>query len=300
MNNLPKESVRKLLAETVDYAGLFPPSAVSMETAVENYARYVTSENAWLLGRFVVPAARLDEFSKHAEKHFSKKNVWRLSVLAGENLAEDLEKIDEFNERRADAAFIDTLETKAAKANEIAEASKILPKDSVLKTYFEIPSNAILTDLMTALALNHHRAKIRTGGVTPEAFPPTDDIVKFARICIAANVPFKATAGLHHPLRCVKPLTYEEDAPKGTMNGFLNLFLTSVFLRKNLNNTHVHKLINDGCQENFTFEDEQITWLGNAVTLDEIRVARERNIISFGSCSFEEPIEDLRQMQLID
>jgi len=35
------------------------------------------------------------------------------------------------------------------------------------------------------------------------------------------GVPFKATAGLHHPLRCIHPLTHEPNSPAAAMHGFL-------------------------------------------------------------------------------
>ncbi len=62
-----KESVRALLSEIVDYAGLFPPSQLSMSEAVSNYATYKNSNHSWMLGRFVVPVNRLDEFAESAK-----------------------------------------------------------------------------------------------------------------------------------------------------------------------------------------------------------------------------------------
>lgn len=133
----------------------------------------------------------------------------------------------------------------------------------------------------------------------PEAFPPIDELIKFLRICVAANVPFKATAGLHHPLRTVKPVSYEPHALTAPMHGFLNLFLSAAFLRQNLNNTFVHKLMADGDPKNFSFDDEGAEWLDNRVELPLLQLLRERNVISFGSCSFVEPIEDLQQLGLL-
>src|SRR6185436_2132053 len=54
-------SLRVLLADLIDYAGLFPPAALSMQDAVRNYARYAEGEHAWMLGKFVVPEARRAE-----------------------------------------------------------------------------------------------------------------------------------------------------------------------------------------------------------------------------------------------
>ena len=122
------------------------------------------------------------------------------------------------------------------------------------------------------------RAKIRTGGVTPEAFPSAERIAQFIRECRDHHVAFKATAGLHHPLRCVKPLTYEANAPTGTMHGFLNVFLAAA--------------IPDRAEEVLLDNDFA---LSVNLTRDEIAYMRTW-AISFGSCSFEEPINDLKEL----
>ena len=297
MSNKIIDSLRALLADTIDYAGLFPPSKVSMETAVRNYAEYLKSEHRWMLGRFVVPVIDLDEFIDVQRSLETSKKVWRLSVIAGEDVLADLEKIRRVNEKHLDYLYIETIEVKADSPAKIRETTGLLPENLI--SYFEIPTATVLTDSITAIALTKTRAKIRTGGVTPEAFPPVDEIVKFMRICTAANIPFKATAGLHHPLRCHKPLTYEENAVKGAMNGFLNLFLVAVFLRQNLNHTFVHELMKDGDVGNFKFTDDAVSWKDHTASVSEIESARKRGIISFGSCSFTEPVEDLQEIDLL-
>lgn len=292
MNN----SLKVLLTEIVDYAGLFPPSQVSMAVAVQNFDNYLRSEHAWMLGRFVVPIARLNEFSKHAKPLFNGENLWRLSVLASEDIADTLKIIDKFNKANAGKANIDSLEIKVTEATEIKTASEFIPAE--IKAYFEFPQEDILTDFITALAITKQRAKIRTGGLTPDAFPSTDAIIKFMRMCVAANIPFKATAGLHHPLRCVKPLTYEENSPVGTMNGFLNLFLSACLLRQNLNTPAVHRLMSETDGKSFEFSDNDIRWANQNISTNTIALARQKNAISFGSCSFVEPVEDLISLNI--
>jgi hypothetical protein len=289
-------SFKILLSEIVDYAGLFPPSQLAMGAAVTNFADYLKSEHAWMLGRFVVPVSRLNGFSKAAKPFLDGENCWRLSVLASEDLGETLNAIEKFNQKNNGKAQIDTLEIKVRAAEEITEIAKFLPKE--LNTYFEFPQSDILTDFITALAISKQRAKIRTGGVSQDAFPSTDAIIKFMRMCVAANIPFKATAGLHHPLRCVKPLTYAPNAPIGTMNGFLNLFLSACLLRQNLNTPAVHRLMNETDGTNFEFNEDEISWANQNLSTNLIALVRQKNAVSFGSCSFVEPIEDLQQLGL--
>jgi hypothetical protein len=295
----PKQSVRALLSEIVDYAGLFPPSQLSMPKAVANYAAYKNSNYNWMLGRFVVSVNRLDEFSESAKKFFSPDTEsWKLSVLAGEDIYETVRQIEDFNAEHAPRAVCDALEVKANTnflINKIAEA---VPPN--LTTYFEIPWREDLADLFSTLAIRKQRAKIRTGGTTADVFPTAAQITRFMRMCLAANVPFKATAGLHHPLRCVKPLTYEKDAPEDTMNGFLNMFLAAGFLKQGYQRSLIHKLLEDESAESFTFEDDGVWWRQkHFLSTAELKTLRERNIISFGSCSFDEPIADLREIGIL-
>jgi hypothetical protein len=234
-------SAEALFARLIDYAGLFPPAALPMAEAVRNYDRYRRGEHAWMLGRFVVPAANAHEVPSD----------FPLTVLG-------------------DAPF-DVVETK-----EMVEANG-------RTVYVET------TDLtaIPELARRGLRAKIRTGGVTADAFPSVDFIAKFIRACRDHGVIFKATAGLHHPLRCVKPLTYEANAPTGTMHGFVNVFMAAA--------------IADRAEEvlttsEFSFDDAAASWRDVHVSTEEIATMRRTLAASFGSCSFEEPIVDLKEL----
>lgn len=300
MSEQIKESARVLLGELIDYAGLFPPAALSMPEAVINYATYRNSNYSWMLGRFVLSVAQLDEFLESARDFFSHdtKSAWRLSVLASEDIDETVSKIAEFNNLHAPYAVCDAVEIKAAHASKIEDAVGALP--DYLTAYFEIPLYDNLAELVTTLAITKQRAKIRTGGVSTDDFPSAEQITRFMRICLGANVPFKATAGLHHPVRCAKPLTYEKNAPVGTMHGFLNVFLAAGFLRQNYKSRLIQEILEDDWAESFTFDDDGVLWrqeyfLSNAQLAD----LRSKNAISFGSCSFIEPISDLQEIGLL-
>jgi hypothetical protein len=295
----PKESVRALLCEIVDYAGLFPPSQLSMSEAVGNYATYKNSNYNWMLGRFVVPVNRLDEFAGSAKNFFSSiAKTWKLSVLASDDIYETVRQIENFNAEYQPYIVIDALEVKAHTNSSINKIADAVPPH--LTTYFEIPLCEDLADLFSTLAIRKQRAKIRTGGTTAGAFPTAAQITRFMRICLAANIPFKATAGLHHPIRCLKPLTYEKDAPEDTMNGFLNVFLATGFLRQNFQRSTIHKLLEDERAENFTFEDDGVLWRQkHFLSTAQLKILREKNIISFGSCSFDEPVNDLQEIGIL-
>jgi hypothetical protein len=301
VDNPPKESVRILLNEIIDYAGLFPPSQVSMSEAVLNYATYMHSNYGWMLGRFILPVSRLDEFYDSAREFLPKKreSAWRLSVLAGEDLAATVRTILEFNRKHSDRAMCDVLEVKAATVSKIDNTVAALPK--AITPYFEIAtSGRTFVDLVATLGIKKLRAKIRTGGVTREEFPATRDIIRFVRTCMAANVPFKATAGLHHPIRCFKPLTYAPEAPQGTMHGFLNMLLMTGFARESFRVSLLEEIMEEEFEEVFEFVDGGVRWRhDHLLTLSHLERLRVKGMHSFGSCSFDEPVADLQKMGIL-
>ena len=122
-----------------------------------------------------------------------------------------------------------TVELKAGSPRDVSHAADLL--DRRFDTYMEVPSPAAAGDILAAIAGTKAKAKVRTGGVTREAFPSSADVVGFIAGCVAHGVAFKATAGLHHPWRNEYPLTYAPDAPCGTMFGFLNVLLSAAALR---------------------------------------------------------------------
>lgn len=299
-NSSPNNAIRALLSEIVDYAGLFPPSQLSMPEAVINYAKYKNSNYNWMLGRFVVPVARLDEFLENARDFFGRDaaNGWHLSVLASEDIYETISRVIEFNAEFAPFAMIDSLEVKAESNAEIEYIAEAVPDD--LPTFFEVPLDRNLGELIATLAIKKRFGKIRMGGVTEDAFPKIGQIIRFIRTCLAANLPFKATAGLHHPVRCFKPLTYEKDAPEGMMNGFLNVFLAVAFMKMAYKRSLIKELLQDEWGESFIFDNFGVLWRQEYfLSVQQLTELRRKNIISFGSCSFEEPIADLQEIGLL-
>ena len=305
MENQPQdsgvlESVRTLLAGAIDYAGLFPPSAVSMPEAVINYATYRNSNYNWMLGRFVVGVGRLQEFYESARDFISRDAVsaWRVAVVAGDDLMETLRIVAEFNSARGPGVVCDMVEMKAVAESQIETAAASIPAG--VTAYFEIDPNNNFPEMLAAVALSGQRAKLRTGGVTADAFPKSADIVRFVKACVGANVPFKATAGLHHPIRCFRPLTYEENAAKGTMHGFLNLFLMTGFAVEGYRRSFLEDVMEEEFDEVFEFDASGVKWR-NEFVLTNHQLARLRTlgIQSFGSCSFDEPIADLQSLGIL-
>jgi hypothetical protein len=297
-------ALHALLGESIDYAGLFPPAGLGMAEAVANYASYRGGPHAWALGRFVLPAGRLVELEQAADDLLPRSpssERWRIAALLGADFARELDAIGEFNCRHAadgaGAAAVDTVEARAESPEAVERLLSRIP--SYLQPYVEIPIGRDPAPLASAVASAGGRLKVRTGGVTADAFPAAADLVRFLRAALEAGVPFKATAGLHHPLRAEYRLTYEPGSACGTMFGFLNLFLAAAFVRAGMDDVELERLLEERDPRAFRFDGEGVEWRGHRLEPGAVGSAREAGIISFGSCSFTEPIGDLQSLGLL-
>src|SRR5688500_10312603 len=298
-------SIRAFLAEIIDYAGLFPPASLPMGAVVSNYAEYLSGPDRDLLGRLVVPAARLNEFAEAARDFLPRRNgsaPWRLSVLAGDQTDSDASSILEFNPIHADQpdagqAVCDSVEMHARQAGDVARAARYFPGS--FRMFFEIEPDGDHALLIREVALQKAAAKIRTGGVTEAAFPASARVAHFIAECDRAGVPFKATAGLHHLIRSDYPLTYEPESPCATMYGYLNLFFSAAFIRKGMPEDEAKMLLEEQSPRAFDVTDDGASWRGHVLSNTDMQETRAHFALSFGSCSFREPVDEARALRLI-
>jgi len=280
-------AVRTLLARIVDYAGLFPPAGLDMESAMRNYRDALAAENGWMLGTFVVPAPRLAVFAQMFERVCcgERESPWPLSVVcAGEARA-----AEEFEEG---AVFLRSLEAKAADRASAEAVLTSLPKAGAC--YVEFPPGKA-AEVLPVLARHGARAKLRTGGLTVDAIPSVETVAGFLLACAAQRVPFKATAGLHHPVRGLHLLA-PDGAARATMHGFVNLFLAAALAWFGVAEPALRRTLEEEDATAFRVDDDLLRWHEHAMTADQLELARRDFEISFGSCSFVEPVDDLRAM----
>ena len=277
--------IKNLLTGLIDYAGLFPPSKLPMDPAVTEFARQRRAQEAFILGRFVVPAARLEELERslagvpevlaaEPEERDPSGVVfgpWRLSVLVGGDMDAARARIDAFNRRNAGLAMADAIETKPAAASDIVHTAAAFDG---FDAFYELAYDRDPASLMAVIAEHGGHAKIRTGGVTEDAFPEVSQVADFLFAARAAGIAFKATAGLHHPLRGEYRLTYEEGCPSGIMHGFLNLFLAAAFVRQGeLDTVRVKELLAERTAGVLDFSSAGVTWRGFRLAAEELRRA---------------------------
>lgn len=295
-------AARVLLDGIVDYAGLFPPASLSVAEAVRLYARYRGGEAGWMLGRFVCPVASLDDFAREAEPLLPRDAgaiPWRISAIGSGNHEADAIAITALNDAHRwtwdeCSAIVDTIETRATTPADIASIHEAFESDT--QVFVEIPWVDDVTPFIAELARVGRRAKMRTGGITADAFPSPSAMVSFIDCCVLHGVAFKATAGLHHPLHGTYPLTYAPDAPQGSMYGYLNVFLVAAMTAQGLDRHVRERALQSSDDSQVVFADEFITWQNVRFDRTELAQVRERIAISFGSCSFTEPVNEVRAL----
>jgi hypothetical protein len=299
-----------LLEKSIDYAGLFPPASLDLPKVVRNYAGYIVSPDSWLLGRLIIPLQQLESFAREARLYWEADSSgehlpWQISCLvptpepSNDSFAKAWQSIQDFNTRYRRFAVIDAVETKADSSQVVRFGADFC--DRTIDVFWELPHTKPLADLLSTIFAtgSHHRAKIRTGGVQAEMIPLPNDVSRFLFECAAAKVAFKATAGLHHPIRNEYALTYEPKSECATMYGFLNVFVAAVL-------AWTHKLTAKEllpiltCRDllHFDIRDGAVAWRDIRATTGQIETARNNFAISFGSCSFLEPIDEMQRLNL--
>lgn len=308
-------SLTTLMTGLIDYAGLFPPAKLDMGPAANNYAKYLVSAEASMLGRFICPTTRLTELTEAAailmpgthatsgyREHADLLEPWRISAIIDGPIGDCLDVIDAFNEHHSHEdsgrAVIDAIELKTSSAHFIDDSLEAIPED--IYPCFEFPIHEDCRGFIAALAGGSAAAKVRCGGVAPDLFPKPEDLATFISACSLCDVPFKATAGLHHPVRAEYDLTYDDKPPRGVMFGFLNVFMAAALARDNqFDADGLVDVLTETDASVFAFTDDAASWRDHSVPVVSLAKTRESFALSFGSCSFEEPLADLKGLGLL-
>jgi hypothetical protein len=290
-------ALEALLADAVDYAGLFPPTALRLDEVVRRYTTYRRGPSAWALGRLVVRAAELPALLPVLSARplpLAAEPPVAVSVLLGADLDADVRLVVE-----AAAASplyrVASIEARAADVpgvDLVARAARDTAERLGTPLYVEVPLGDGTRPALAAVRQARLRAKARTGGVTAEAVPAPADLAAFLATCVAAGLAFKVTAGLHHAVRGAYPLTYEPGAPRATLHGFVNVCVAAGLLVSGRPSASAAAVLEETDAAAFRFGPDAVEWRDERIDLAAIRDSREL-LVSFGSCSFEEPMADV-------
>jgi hypothetical protein len=315
--NKVSASLRRLLTGVVDYAGLFPPARLPLGEAVDNYLRYREEPMAWMLGCFVAPLEQLREMADLDAVKRSGHPI-EVSILGRpgdrpapwiDGLKSDFDEIGRIREIYPDRILPVSMEVRGPRPDNAEEARAAIrdaSEASRLAETFSGRSPVLFLEidplgdqpslLLPAIAGEGGGligAKIRTGGLSADAFPTEMETAAFIRACHRSGVAFKATAGLHHPLRQFRPEV------QCKMHGFLNVFIAGALAHAHgLGEETLARVLQAQDISEFGFGEEGLAWR-NLSLLDTDLEAGRSFATSFGSCSFDEPIDDLKAINLL-
>lgn len=288
-------AIRSVLDGLIDYAGLFPPAGLGMAETVRNYAGYQRRPDSWALGRLVVPVTRLAEFEDALEGLPEAERLgtrWPITALLGTDADAEIEAVTAFNSRHEHAGpRVHALEARADSPRQVSALGTAV--SSRFELFLELPLGHDLPELVTAAGKLGVRAKIRTGGVNAADIPEPEAVLAFLERTATARVPFKATAGLHHPVRGLMPLTCEPGSACATMYGYLNLILAATALWDGQGRDSALTLLTAVDRHTLVLGETEIGWAGERISRDAIEQARREFVLAIGSCSFTEPLEEI-------
>lgn len=327
------ESLRLLLFDLIEYAGMFPPAKLPFEQAFENYLRYRKQPENWILSRFICPTSNLENLSDSIQSDLVDEWPIRVSVLIAssdnplqdpQQIIQEVQKVNHYSEINYPKMMIESIETKISEGliDTILKDEKhdllsfdLTPfsasilnavmeqKRPLQRIFVELPYNgtsisitAVKQMLLEFEKLNHYLSKydlltrvgikIRCGGTNIIPSIPLSEVMIE---CAKRNVPFKATAGLHYPFF---------DKVRNEKYGFISLFIASAFAysNPNIDIEFIQTILTEKESQNFFFHENGMTYL-NQWHLTNEQISHSRKLFqSFGSCSFEEPLDELKKI----
>tara|TARA_R110002124_G_scaffold246052_2_gene411147 strand:- start:8597 stop:9589 length:993 start_codon:yes stop_codon:yes gene_type:complete len=328
-----KHSIQPFLSQILDYAGLYPPASLPLNDAFGEYIKHYQSNEFWMLSKFVAGTNYLSDLVELINAYEESPKPFLITAVAAQSVSlqgfkqvvvATKKTITNAVNKSSKEIRVPSLEIKlpenlfkAADTTELQEAieyavnemtsSPILPYE----IFFEISGFAFEQtniDLIVDMLSNHLAVlaskdleyfsnigfKIRCGGVEAFQFPPIDYLAHAIHSSVQKKIPLKFTAGLHHPVR------HYNSTVSTKMHGFLNVFgATLLCHHKGLSKAEVRNMLEDENPNNFIFSDAQFIWKDYSIASDEIQLLRSHYVTSFGSCSFDEPVEDLQELTLL-
>jgi hypothetical protein len=301
---MPTASLQALLAHSIDYAGMYPPCSLALEPALQNQAKYVRSPENWMLGGFVLP---VDKFgaARQLLSQFDPLHPLRVAALGPKagNAGAFIQALEEADDAirslsgyNVDLVAVSHLEMFLPHGVNLAVLREAKSIVGDLPVFWEAPPDraeeaiALLAEHNSDEDLATFGYKLRTGGVTADAFPTSVRIAAALVTPATHQLPIKFTAGLHHPIRQFR------DEVKAKMHGFLNVLGAAVLAAEHRWDVRQATImLEDENPDSFSLTPDFFAWREWTVDIERLKY-RRKFVASFGSCSFDEPCEDLRAL----
>ncbi|MDQ3021611.1 MAG: hypothetical protein M3R36_13735 [Bacteroidota bacterium] len=325
MSEQPKKSIKYFCENLIDYAGLFPPAKLSLSEAFGYYIKYRSSNYKWILSNFICPVKMFQDLKNLIQsKHPDEKDI-NISVLGRgghdlddfkNNFQHDVNTWKDFISESGNTLKTNTFEIKlhneiianhnSKKISQLIDFISDTIQKNISQPVFIFFEEYIGSEwkkdikcLINGIEIHNEGNpdcgyKLRTGGVEPYTFPNPEKISYCIRECIDRQIKMKFTAGLHHPFR------HFDKELSTKMYGFINIFGAGIIaMRHNITNFGIKEILVDENPKNFIFTDESFSWKDWTIGIEDIDFARKNLVLSFGSCSFDDPTNDLKSFNLL-
>jgi hypothetical protein len=278
-----------------------------MDAAVAEYRDARSGSTAWMVDRFICPAVRLEELVGAMSKTMTAGEVpWRISVTARwiDHLAADAGAVRTFADTIGSAATVELVECRTAVdvvgdaarlSSDVAEVLRAYQAMPIIELPWQTAPHAAM-DVLVSLREEFGRnlgVKIRTGGLDADLFPSPEEVARFVVAAASRRLPLKATAGLHHPYRYVDPSTGFHH------HGFVNVLAATAFAHAGESEATIAAVLADEDPVHFVLDKGALAWRDHRVGATELEAMRSELFVSYGSCSFEEPVEDLTALGIL-
>lgn len=317
-----EKSLARLLENIIDYAGTFPPAALPLKRAIDEFVSYRSHPQKSWIARFVLPISALNDFENIVESELRAGiEPWHFSFLVKNAQSKD----ELFSLLRSELAalhnflalypntHIDALELLLPSnlATESTETLRVFFGElaaqfhtfqKTFAIFCEVPlsNSENLENVLRGLALHNAgsprklSAKLRTGALKAEGIPSADCLADGILRLAKHGIPFKCTAGLHHPMR------HFDESVGGNMHGILNVWAAALFAYKGEQNLAVvRQVLEDENIHNFQFDNSGFRYKHTVFTIADIENCRNNFALSLGSCSFLEPVDYLSTLNML-
>ena len=287
----------------IDYAGVFPPASLDMRDAVAGYRRLRTSADRWVVGRFLTRASQLEQLAAVVTASLDQReDPWSIGVVFDMSAGAASSLCLDFAAEMDPAMTIGAVEAKTSRSDheaiaQVIEATGALDTD--VAVFIELVRGASFAEQIDAVADNLRSrgrtggAKLRCGGSDPDDFPTVEEVTDFVWAATNEGVPFKATAGLHQPVRHL-----DEDIG-AWRHGFVNILLASVAASEGEPRSVVEAIVAETDPESFSVTATAARWGQVFAAGSTIRRSRRNGFHAFGSCDLDEPIDALRTLDML-
>jgi len=265
----------RLLAGLLDDAAVFPPGNASLSAAVTAHRRH---RKAWyrdIVGPLVIPASAMSALGPLLVD--GEPLAVAVTLPQGPDGIADV--LDAAATLPVQLVSLEVAVPAGATGAELVAVLDARLTGTAVEVFVEVPRDERRDSLLAALA-GRYRAKFRTGGIRAELYPDEAELAAAVQAAVAAGVPFKATAGLHHAVRNTDPQTGFEQ------HGFLNLLLAAA--------TVLEPAAARDRVETVLAQRDAAVLAGRIRELGAQRLAAARaRFGSFGTCAITEPLDEL-------